>query len=205
MMKLRLTATQTFTYTSAQTSDNVIVTTSAPIAVISNVYNAPNYALSAIGWWTGSSGTAKLVQCTNVSGSSATFAVNDTTSTSATLLVYYLVAAGNYSWVVNVPLATGTAQATIHTGAIEDANQMDQISSDGALYFPQQIILPENYSLNLYVLAPVAISMSPAQTTTTPNMLATLSMPTDQGTMAQLLAKIPNIKQIMNSMLLGLS
>jgi len=205
MMKMRITATQTFTYTAAQTSDDVTVTVSAPVAVVSNVYNAPNYALSAIGWWTGSSGTPKLVQATNVSGSEITFAVNDTTSTSATLLVYYLLGAGNYSWVINVPLATGTAQATIHTGSIEDVNDMDQISADGALYFPQQLILPENYSLNLYVLAPVAVSMAQNSTSTTPNTLATLSIPTDQGTMIELLAKIPNIKSITNATLLGLS
>ncbi len=204
MMKMRVTASQTFTYTAAQTSDDVTVTVSAPVAVVSNVYNAPNYGLSAIGWWTGSSGTPKLVQATNVSGSAITFAVDDTTSTSATLLVYYLIGAGNFSWVVNIPLATGTAQATLHTGSLEDVNDMDQISADGALYFPQRLILPENYSLNLYVLAPVAVTMAQNSATTTPNTLATLSIPTEQGTMSELLAKMPNVKQNMNALLLGL-
>jgi hypothetical protein len=47
--------------------------------------------------------------------------------------------------------------------------------------------------------------MAQNSTSTTPNTLATLSIPTDQGTMTELLAKIPNIKSITNATLLGLS
>lgn len=194
-MRLRIPAYQSFSYTAAQSADNVTVDVSATPAIVPNIYNAPAFQLSALGYWVATAPTAvtKIVYPTAISGSSITFAVNDTTSTAASLNVYYSLAVGSYQWVISYPNATGQADAVIKTEAIEDVNSRSQSAVDSQLFFPINIILPEDFYLSLYVNAPVAANMTLGQTTTVPNLLANISLPIESGTMSALLKQNPNI------------
>ncbi len=192
-MNLKIPAFQQFTYTAAQTSNNVSVTVSAPVAIVPNVYNAPAYQLSAMAYWvaTAPSSVTKIVYPTSISGSTITFAVNDTTSTAATLNVYYLLGVGSYQWVIAYPGATGMTNATIKTEAIEEVNSRSQAAIDSQLYFPISLPLPEDFYLYLYVNAPVVANMTLNQNTTTPNLLAHLSIPVETSTMTEALKQDP--------------
>ena len=194
-MRLRIPALQTFTYSAAQTTNDVTVTVDAPVAIVPNVYNAPAYQLSALAYWKTTAPTAstKIVYPTNITGSTITFAVNDTTSTEATLEVYYLLGTGAYQWVISYPNATGTADAVIKTESIEDVNSRSQSASDAQMHFPINIVLPEDFYLSLYVNAPVAANMTLDQTSSTPNLLANVSIPVESGTMSELLRHSPDI------------
>ncbi len=197
-MRLRFTASQTFTYSAAQSSDNVTVTVSGPVAQVSTIFGTTtNPDVSATAYWQATSPTAYTtkVEATAISGSNITFAVNDTTSTAATLTVYYLLATGTFSWTVKVPVSAGDVAAQIYGNSIASVNSLDQTSDGSSIYFPQLLILPQNFSLNLYVTSTPALNMQLGASTPTPNTLASLQIPILTGPMSEILAQDPQVKQ----------
>ncbi len=206
-MNLKIPAFQQFTYSAVQSSDNVSVTVAAPVAIVPNVYNAPAYQLSALAYWetTSPSVSTNIVYPTSISGSNITFAVNDTTSTAATLNVYYLLGIGSFQWVIAYPSATGTTNAIIKTEAIEDINSRSQAAIDSQLYFPISLPLPQDFYLYLYVNSSVAANMTLNQNTTTPNLLAHLSIPIETSTMTQALNQDPQFVSKIKSYLSDVS
>ncbi len=206
MMKLRFTASQVFTYNAAQTSPDVTVTVSGSVAQVGTVLGSKaNPSISAVGFWhtTSPSASTKIVEPTNISGSDITFAVNDTTSTAATLTVYYLLGNGNFSWVVGVPVAAGNITATLYSDSIQHVNSLNQTSPESALYFPEQITLPQEFTLNLYVQSTPAVDMALDLSTETPNTLAGIQIPILTGPMTEILQQDPEVKKHVIDYLLG--
>ena len=184
-------------YSAAQTSASVTVTAPTPVAVIQNMYNAPNYSLSAIGYWYNGT-TYRMVKPTAISGSSITFYVNDTTSTSATLYVYYLPAAGTMSIVYQNPTSPTTITKTIFRTTLTSIHSTDQYRVP--LTLAENALLPQFFTFSIYVNAPVVIqtgSVSPNY----PNVLANFDMDVNVGNFNELVKKVPNIyDQILQQM-----
>ncbi len=206
MMKLRFTEKQVFNYTAAQTSKNVTVTVSGSVAQVGTVFGTDsNPQLSAIGYWNATSPSAftKVVQPTSISGSEITFAVNDTTSVAANFTVFYLLANGSFSWVVSVPVAAGDVTAQIYGDSLQNVNVLNQTSQESSLYFPEQIVLPQGFALDLYVQSTPAVDMDPALSSTTPNSLAGIQIPVITGPMSEILEQDPDVKKHVIEQLLG--
>jgi hypothetical protein len=206
-ISLRLTAWQSFTYSTAQTSGNVTVTVAGNVAVIPSYYNQPNYELSAIGFWYNHT-TTKIVYASNITGNQITFPVNDTTSTDVVFTVYYLLNVGQYQWNLGVPLATGGYNAILHSSAIANVNMKDQLSTGSLVTFARDVTLPENFSLSLSTLSTPAVTMTnenmtPSAASTTPNVLAVLEIPCFKGDISELKKTDPNyIQNIVSSLTL---
>ncbi len=195
LMYFRLTSKQTYSYSSAQATADVTVAVNSRVATVGNLYTGtPNLDLSVLGYWT-AGGTTTTVEATNVSGKNITFAVNDTTSTSATLTVYYTPKVGSYSWVVVAPTAASTTSQTVVTGSIGSANALNQSSTETGIYFPKKVLMTQRFVLQLWVMSSVAIDLAPNFETDTPNTLANISIPCYTGTMDELTAKDPNVAQ----------
>ena len=196
LMNLRLTAKQTFTYTAAQTGNDVTVAVDALVATIGNIYdNGTDFDQSVLGYWTANSVTT-VVKATNVAGKNITFAVNDTTSTSATLTVYYTPKAGSFSWIVIAPTASSTISQTLVTYSIGHVNNLDQSSVDTGIFFPKKVLMTQRFELQLWVIAPVAIDLNANYTSDTPNSLAAVNIPIITGTMAELSSRDPDVARV---------
>lgn len=196
LMNLRLTTKQVYTYTSAQTGNDVTVAADALVATIGNIYdNGTDFSESVLGYWTASS-TTKVVKATAVSGKNITFAVNDTTSTSATLTVYYTPKSGSFTWIVVAPTAASTISQTLVTHSIGHVNSLDQSSVDTGVFFPKKVLMTQRFELQLWAIAPVAIDMVPNYATATPNTLAAANVPIITGTMAELTARDPDVARV---------
>jgi len=182
-------------YTSAQSSDNVTVTAPTPVAVVAGTYNVPNYSLTAIGYWYNGT-TYRPVPATNISGSNITFNVNDTTSTTATLYVYYLPAQGNVtiaysnpSGSSSVPSAMTTVTKVIFKRPLMNIHSLDQQLS--YIHISENSLLPQFFQLTVYVNSSVVLYTNSVNANY-PNTLAFLDLPVSTGNMSELLQKMPN-------------
>lgn len=199
LMGLKITAKEDFTYTAA-TTGSVTVTLGANVALVGNLYSGtPDYSLSVLAYWASADSgvNPKRVAVTAVSGKSVTVNVDDASNTSGgTLTIYYTPAQGTYSWVVTAPTAASTISATLTTDTLSHVNMLDQASPETGLYFPKKTLLTEHFTLELWSLAPVVISMDPASASTAePNTLADVSLPVEMGDMDFLLSRDPNVRK----------
>ena len=197
LMRLKITAKQTFTFNTTQ-SASTTVTVSGSVATVGNIYTGnTDYNKSAIGYWKGTSqSTQTLVKPSAISGTSITFPINDSTDSGGTLVVYYTLKPGSYSWVVNAPTAASTISASVLKDAVSNVNSLNQASTETGLFFPRKILMTEHFDLQLWVLAPVVVDMDPASLSTdTPNLLAAVDIPVSTGEMATLLERDPEVKK----------
>lgn len=183
-MNLRLTAAQVYSYTAAQTAANVTVTTTGTIASVANYYSTPSPAQSGLAYWTVSgSTTSTLLQANGLTANTLTFPVNDTTDTTASLVVFYLLANGYMKWRVGIPLSSGTYNADLFSTSILQVNQLNQVSTGNLLYFPRSITLAESFTLELVVNSSPAVNLVSNFTTSTPTYLSALSFTNNMATL----------------------